>query len=145
LPYVGANGTSFDEGSPRQSLGLAQRRVAEQGWPAERDRLRATGLAAGIGYACFSERTAYGTPTMALRRMQMTPGYDTASVRMDPTGEVIVTTGTCAHGQGHETTFAQIVADRLGMHPDKVRLRHGDTAPASYGGGTFASPSILLA
>jgi len=144
FPYAGVNGISYDEGSYRESLDLAERRVAEQGWPAERDRLRATGLAAGIGYACFSERTAYGTPTMALRRMRMTPGYDTASVRMDPTGEVIVTTGTCAHGQGHETTFAQIVADRLGVHPDKVRLRQGDTDLASYGWGTFASRSIVI-
>src|SRR5262249_30521833 len=63
---------------------------------------------------------------------------------MDPTGEVIVTTGTCAHGQGHETTFAQIVADRLGVHPDKVRLRQGDTDLASYGWGTFASRSVVI-
>jgi carbon-monoxide dehydrogenase large subunit len=144
FPYTGVNLISYDEGSYRESLDLAERRVAEQGWAAERDRLRAAGLAAGIGYACFSERTAYGTPTMSLRRMRMTPGYDTASVRMDPTGEVIVTTGTCAHGQGHETTFAQIVADRLGVHPDQVRLRQGDTDLASYGWGTFASRSIVI-
>ena len=48
-------------------------------------------------------------------------------IRMDPTGEVIVTTGTCGHGPGHETTFAQIVADRLGVHPGQVTLRQGDT------------------
>jgi aerobic carbon-monoxide dehydrogenase large subunit len=144
FPYAGVNLISYDEGSYRESLDLAERRVAEQGWAAERDRLRAAGLAAGIGYACFSERTAYGTPTMSLRRMRMTPGYDTASVRMDPTGEVVVTTGTCAHGQGHETTFAQIVADRLGVHPDQVRLRQGDTDLASYGWGTFASRSIVI-
>src|SRR5262249_5208167 len=156
FPYTGVNLISYDEGSYRESLDLAERRggeegggaargrVAEQGWAAERDRLRAAGLAAGIGYACFSERTAYGTPTMSLRRMRMTPGYDTASVRMDPTGEVTVTTGTCAHGQGHETTFAQIVADRLGVHPDQVRLRQGDTDLASYGWGTFASRSIVI-
>jgi carbon-monoxide dehydrogenase large subunit len=144
FPYVGVNLISYDEGSYRESLDLAERRVAGQGWAAERDRLRAAGLAAGIGYACFSERTAYGTPTMSLRRMRVTPGYDTASVRMDPTGEVIVTTGTCAHGQGHETTFAQIVADRLGVHPDQVRLRQGDTDLASYGWGTFASRSIVI-
>ncbi len=144
FPYAGVNGISYDEGSYRESLDLAERRVAEQGWPAARDRLRAEGLAAGIGYACFSERTAYGTPTMSLRRMRMTPGYDTASVRMDPTGEVIVTTGTCAHGQGHETTFAQIVADRLGVHPDQVRLRQGDTDLAAYGWGTFASRSVVI-
>ena len=112
--------------------------------PGERDRLRATGRLAGIGYSCFSERTAYGTPTMSQRRMRMTPGYDTAAVRMDPSGGVIVTTGTCGHGQGHETTFAQIVADRLGVHPAQVRLRQGDTDLASYGWGTWGSRSIVI-
>src|SRR4029077_18224584 len=133
FPYTGVNKITYDEGSYREALDLAEKRTAEQGWPAERDRLREQGQRAGVGYACFSERTAYGTPTMSQRRMRMTPGYDTALVRMDPTGEVIVTTGTCGHGQGHETTFAQIVADRLGVHPDQVRLRQGDTDLASYG------------
>jgi carbon-monoxide dehydrogenase large subunit len=144
FPYTGVNGISYDEGSYRQSLDLAERKVEEAGWLDERDRLRARGLRAGIGYACFSERTAYGTPTMSQRRMRMTPGYDTAHVRMDPTGEVIVTTGTCGHGQGHETTFAQIVAERLGVHPDQVRLRQGDTDLASYGWGTWGSRSIVI-
>jgi aerobic carbon-monoxide dehydrogenase large subunit len=55
-----------------------------------------------------------------------------------------VTTGTCGHGQGHETTFAQIVADRLGVHPDRVRLRQGDTDLVSYGWGTWGSRSIVI-
>jgi carbon-monoxide dehydrogenase large subunit len=144
FPYTGVNGITYDEGSYRESLDLAERKVGEAGWPAERDALRAQGLRAGIGYACFNERTAYGTPTMSLRRMRMTPGYDTARVVMDPTGEVTVTTGTCGHGQGHETTFAQIVADRLGVHPDQVRIRQGDTDLAAYGWGTFASRSVVI-
>jgi carbon-monoxide dehydrogenase large subunit len=144
FPYTGVNGITYDEGSYRESLDLAERQVADAGWHAERDALRDAGLRAGIGYACFSERTGYGTPTMSQRRMRMTPGYDTAQVRMDPTGEVVVTTGTCGHGQGHETTFAQIVADRLGVHPDQVRLRQGDTDLAAYGWGTFASRSIVI-
>jgi carbon-monoxide dehydrogenase large subunit len=144
FPYTGVNGITYDEGSYRESLDLAERRVADDGWHAERDALRDAGWRAGIGYACFSERTGYGTPTMAQRRMRMTPGYDTAQVQMDPTGEVVVTTGTCGHGQGHETTFAQIVADRLGLHPDQVRLRQGDTDLAAYGWGTFASRSIVI-
>jgi carbon-monoxide dehydrogenase large subunit len=144
FPYTGVNGITYDEGSYRESLDRAEKHVAEQGWPAERDRLRLAGLRAGIGYACFSERTAYGTPAMGQRRMRMTPGYDTAMVRMDPTGEVIVTTGTCGHGQGHETTFAQIVADRLGVHPGQVRLRQGDTDLASYGWGTWGSRSVVI-
>jgi aerobic carbon-monoxide dehydrogenase large subunit len=144
FPYTGVTGISYDEGSYRESLDLAEQRVTAGGWHGERDRLRTAGLRAGIGYSCFSERTAYGTPTMSQRRMRMTPGYDTAQVRMDPSGEVIVTTGTCGHGQGHETTFAQIVADRLGIHPDQVRLRQGDTDLSSYGWGTFGSRSIVI-
>ncbi len=144
FPYTGINKITYDEGSYRESLDLAEERVNAKGWPAERARLRARGQLAGIGYACFSERTAYGTPAMSQRRMRMTPGYDTAMVRMDPTGEVIVTTGTCGHGQGHETTFAQIVADRLGIHPDQVRLRQGDTDLASYGWGTWGSRSVVI-
>ena len=144
FPYTGVNGITYDEGSYAESLDRAEKQVAEHGWAAERDRLRGQGLRAGIGYSCFSERTAYGTPAMSLRRMRMTPGYDTASVRMDPSGEVIVTTGTCGHGQGHETTFAQIVADRLGIDPGQVRLREGDTDLASYGWGTWGSRSIVI-
>jgi aerobic carbon-monoxide dehydrogenase large subunit len=144
FPYRGVNKVTYDEGSYRESLDLAEEHVTEKAWQAERDQIRQSGQRAGIGYACFSERTAYGTPTMSQRRMRMTPGYDTALVRMDPTGEVIVTTGTCGHGQGHETTFAQIVADRLGVHPDQVRLRQGDTDLASYGWGTWGSRSVVI-
>ena len=142
FPYHGVNGISYDEGSYRESLDLAETQVKP--WHTERDTVRAGGLLAGIGFACFSERTAYGTPAMSQRRMRMTPGYDTALVRMDPTGEVIVTTGTCGHGQGHETTFAQIVADQLGIGPDQVRLRQGDTDLAGYGWGTWGSRSIVI-
>ena len=144
FPYTGVNKITYDEGSYRESLDLAEQIVTERAWAAERDTLRSAGQRAGIGYACFSERTAFGTPTMSQRRMRMTPGYDTALVRMDPTGEVIVTTGTCGHGQGHETTFAQIVADRLGIHPSQVRLRQGDTDLASYGWGTWGSRSVVI-
>ncbi|HTZ28503.1 MAG TPA: xanthine dehydrogenase family protein molybdopterin-binding subunit [Streptosporangiaceae bacterium] len=143
FPYTGVSGISYDEGSYRQSLDLAERQVKET-FLNVTPRGDSGGVMTGVGYACFSERTAYGTPTMSQRRMAMTPGYDTALVRMDPSGEVIVTTGTCGHGQGHETTFAQIVADRLGVHPAQVRLRQGDTDLASYGWGTWGSRSIVI-
>ena len=140
FPYTSCNGITYDEGSYAESLDLAEKRVTEAGWPGERDRLRAAGLLAGIGYSCFSERTAYGTPTMSQRRMRMTPGYDTAMVRMDPSGEVIVTTGTCGHGQGHETTFAQIVADRLGVHPAQVQAPPGRHRPGLLRLGHLGQP-----
>lgn len=144
FPYTGVSGITYDEGSYRESLDLAERRVVRARWREELSSIQNGGVLAGVGYACFSERTAYGTPTMSQRRMAMTPGYDTALVRMDPSGEVIVTTGTCGQGQGHETTFAQIVADRLGVHPEQVRLRQGDTDLSSYGWGTWGSRSIVI-
>jgi carbon-monoxide dehydrogenase large subunit len=63
---------------------------------------------------------------------------------MDASGDVTVTSGTCGHGQGHETTFAQLVADRLGINPDRVKLRQGDTDLTSFGWGTFGSRSLVI-
>ncbi len=143
FPYTGANGITYDPGSYLESLEkcLAETRAA--GWWDRRDH-EGDGRLVGIGIANFSERTAYGTATMSQRRMQMTPGFDVAHVRMDASGDVVVTSGTCGHGQGHETTFAQIVADRLGIEPDRVKLRQGDTEVTSFGWGTFGSRSLVI-
>ena len=144
FPYTGVNRITYDEGSYREALDLAEEQVRERAWPAERDRLAARDCAPGSATPASPNAPPTAPPAMSQRRMRMTPGYDTALVRMDPTGEVIVTTGTCGHGQGHETTFAQIVADRLGVHPDQVRLRQGDTDLASYGWGTWGSRSVVI-
>jgi aerobic carbon-monoxide dehydrogenase large subunit len=140
FPYTGPNGITYEPGSYQEALDLCAAQIEEAGWRAP----GANGLLRGVGIACFSERTAYGTATMGLRKMAMTPGYDVVHIRMDPSGDVVVTTGTCGHGQGHETTFAQIVADQLGVHPDRVKLRQGDTDISSYGWGTFGSRSIVI-
>ena len=143
FPYLGANGIVYDPGSYMESLEkcLAETRAA--GWWDRRDQ-DGDGRLVGIGVANFSERTAYGTATMGQRKMQMTPGFEVAHVRMDASGDVVVTSGTCGHGQGHETTFAQIVADRLGIDPDRVKLRQGDTEVTSFGWGTFGSRSLVI-
>ena len=144
FPYTGVTSISYDEGSYLESLGTAEKWVVDHAWTTEVAALREDGALAGIGYSCFSERTGYGTPVMSQRRMMITPGFDTAIVRMDPTGHIQVTTGTSSHGQGHETTFAQIVADKFGVHPNQVSIRQGDTDLAPYGWGTFASRSIVI-
>ena len=141
FPYLGPNGITYEPGSYLESLQVCDEEIEKAGW---RTAQTPTGRLRGIGLACFSERTAYGTATMGQRKMQMTPGYDVVHIQMDPSGDVVVTTGTCGHGQGHETTFAQIVADRLGVHPDRVKLRQGDTDQSSYGWGTFGSRSIVI-
>lgn len=143
FPYIGPNGISYELGSYTEALELCAEEVDKAGWWQRRETADDHRIY-GVGIASFSERTAYGTATMGLRKMQMTPGFEVSHVRMDPSGDVTVTSGTCGHGQGHETTFAQIVADRLGIHPDRVKLRQGDTDLTSYGWGTFGSRSLVI-
>ncbi len=142
FPYTGANGITYEPGSYLEALERCVDEVGGSGWWDE--RARDDGLLRGIGIVNFSERTAYGTATMGLRKMQMTPGFEVSHVRMDASGDVVVTSGTCGHGQGHETTFAQLVADRLGVSPDRVKLRQGDTDLTSFGWGTFGSRSLVI-
>ena len=142
FPYTGVNGITYDPGSYVEALERCVAEVGAAGWWEARDR--DDGILRGIGIANFSERTAYGTATMGMRKMQMTPGFEVSHVRMDGSGDVVVTSGTCGHGQGHETTFAQIVADRLGITPDRVKLRQGDTDITSFGWGTFGSRSLVI-
>jgi carbon-monoxide dehydrogenase large subunit len=144
FPYSGVNGITYDPGTYRESLDLCATTLCEEGWYDLRERGAAEGRRIGIGYSCFNERTGYGTEAFAARKMQIVPGYDISSVRMDPTGTVTVTSGTSSHGQGHETTLAQIVADQLGVHIDSVKVRQGDTDLVPYGFGTFASRSMVI-
>ncbi|MBC7633663.1 MAG: xanthine dehydrogenase family protein [Flavobacterium sp.] len=142
FPYTGPNGITYEPGSYVEALDHCVAEIETAGWWQACEQN--DGLLRGVGIANFSERTAYGTATMGLRKMQMTPGFEVSHVRMDASGDVVVTSGTCGHGQGHETTFAQIVADRLGITPDRVKLRQGDTEITSFGWGTFGSRSLVI-
>lgn len=144
FPYTGVNNITYDPGSYLESLNLCEQLVKDEGWYGKQDAARAEGRHIGIGYACFSERTGYGSAAFAQRKMQVVPGFDISEVRMDTSGAVTVTTGTMSHGQSHETTMAQIVADELGLDIAKVRLHQGDTDRITYGFGTFASRSITV-
>lgn len=141
FPHTGVNGITYDPGSYRESLDSCERRLRGEGWYDER---AAGDRTIGIGYACFNERTGYGTEAFAQRRMPVVPGYDLSEARMDPSGDVTITTGTSAHGQGHETTLAQVAADRLGLDPRRVKIRQGDTDLVGYGWGTFGSRSAAI-
>ncbi len=124
-----------------QSLDLCEQVLRDEGWPG---RSLSDGRVLGIGYSCFSERTGYGSGAFAARKMQVVPGFDLSQITMDLDGTVTVTTGTLSHGQSHETTFAQIVADRLGLPYDKVTIVQGDTDRITYGWGSFASRSVTI-
>ncbi len=144
FPYTGANLVTYDAGTYGESLEDCLAELGYEDWPQRQARARAEGRLLGLGFVCFSERTGYGTPVFAGRGMAVTPGFDTAVVTMDPTGGVTVTTGVSAHGQGHATTFAQIVADQLGIEPSRVRVIEGDTDAVPFGWGTFGSRSIVI-
>ncbi|MGW1835487.1 xanthine dehydrogenase family protein molybdopterin-binding subunit [Streptomyces sp. NPDC002067] len=144
FPYTGVNNITYDPGSYRESLDLCERTLRAEGWYERRDAAAAEGRWLGIGYACFNERTGYGSTAFARRKMELVPGYDLAEVRMDPGGAVSVTTGTMSHGQSHETTLAQIAADTLGVDLARVKLHQGDTDQVPYGWGTFASRSVTI-
>jgi aerobic carbon-monoxide dehydrogenase large subunit len=141
FPYTGINGITYDPGSYRESLDLCEQVLRDEGWYDVRAQ---QGRVIGIGYACFSERTGYGSGAFAQRRMKVVPGFDISEVRMDTSGSLVVTTGTLSHGQSHETTMAQIVADRLGVDIARVKIVQGDTDRVIYGWGSFASRSITI-
>jgi len=145
FPHKSVTGLMMDEGSYRQTLDLA---VAALDVPRFRERqrqARAQGRYLGLGIATFSERTGYGTPAFAARGMGVTPGWEIAEVSMDPSGFVELRIGASPHGQGLRTTLAQIVADELGLVPERIKVVHGDTDRAPYGWGTFASRSLVIA
>jgi carbon-monoxide dehydrogenase large subunit len=144
FPYTSVTGLVYDPGSYRESLDLCADKLAYDSWRRRQEDARRAGRLIGLGLACFSERTGYGTPAFAQRKMGITPGFDSADIRMDPSGGVTVAVGTSGHGQGHRTTLAQIVADELGIEPARVRVVQGDTDSTPYGWGTFASRSVTI-
>jgi carbon-monoxide dehydrogenase large subunit len=139
LPYTTRTMLTYESGDYPSAL----RRTAElirsvQDRP-EDGRLR------GVGFSSYVETSGVG-PTSGSRAIGVqVASYETATVRMANDGSVRVHVGTCSHGQGHETTFAQLVADELGIHPEEVSVVHSDTETAPYSPyGTAASRSVAL-
>jgi carbon-monoxide dehydrogenase large subunit len=144
FPYVSATGLNFDEASYVETMEMAASAVDVPAFRKHQAQARAAGHYPGLGIATFSERTGYGTPAFAARGMEVAPGWETVEVAMDPSGFVEARIGASPHGQGLRTTLAQIVADELGVAPDRIRITHGDTDRTPYGFGTFASRSLVI-
>jgi len=139
FPFQTATGLAYDSGNYALPLDTA---LAEIDYPAlrrEQQQARASGKLMGIGLSTYGEICAIG-PSPA------TPagGWESATVKIEPSGKITVMTGASPHGQGEETTFAQIVADELGVDIDDVVVLHGDTAVVQYGIGTFGSRGTAI-
>ncbi len=134
FPFATATGLSYDSGNYAEPLHRALKEVNYQALRREQAEARAAGRLMGIGISTYGEICAMG-PSAALPA----GGWESATVKIEPTGKVTVLTGASPHGQGEETTFAQIAADELGVDIDDVLVIHGDTAVVQYGIGTFGS------
>jgi carbon-monoxide dehydrogenase large subunit len=145
FPYVSATGLTFDDATYVETMELAVKQIDLLQFRARQKEARAKGRYLGIGFSTFSERTGYGTPAFAARGMEITPGWETVEIAMDPSGFVEARIGSSPHGQGLRTTLAQIIADEIGVEPRLIRVVHGDTDRTPYGFGTFASRSLVIA
>ena len=134
FPYQTATGLSYDSGNYSEPLKKALDLVGYFNLRQEQRQARASGRLLGIGISTYGEICAFG-PSPA------TPagGWESATVKIEPSGKVTVMTGASPHGQGEETTFAQIAADELGVPINDVIVVHGDTAVVQHGIGTFGS------
>ena len=145
FPYTSVTGLTYDSGSYVESVARARTALDYDRLRREQRAGREHGRYLGIGFATYTEQTALNSETFARRGNDVTLGYDSAHVRIEPSGGVTVSVGVPSQGQGVETTMAQVVADRLGVRCEDVGVGYGDTATAPYGMGAFASRGAVVA
>jgi carbon-monoxide dehydrogenase large subunit len=145
FPHTSVTGLVFDEASYVETMEAAVKAAGVPAFRARQAKARAEGRYLGLGVATFCERTGYGTQAFAARGMEVTPGWETVEMSMDPSGYIEARIGASPHGQGLRTTLSQIIADELGTSPERIKIVHGDTDRTPYGWGTFASRSLVIA
>jgi carbon-monoxide dehydrogenase large subunit len=139
FPYRSATGFVYDSGNYEGALNLALEKIGYLDLRREQEEARAQGKLYGIGLASFTEVVGAGPHKQYdILGLAMNDG---AELRVHPTGTAILKLSVQTQGQGHETTFAQIVAEELGIQPEHVKVMHGDTDNTPYGLGTYASRS----
>jgi len=144
MPFDNITSKHFDSGDYPECL---RRAVGAIDLPAVRARQRAgeaDGRLLGVGFAIFCEQSAHGTSVYAGWGIPMVPGHEQASARLTPDGGLELRVGAHSHGQGHETTLAQVANEILGIDPEAVKVVHGDTAYTPYSTGTWGSRCMVM-
>ena len=144
FPYATPVALTYDTGDYEASLDKALQLIDYRGFAARRAASEANGKKRGIGFSSYIEACGLAPSQVAISLGAGVGLFESAEVRVNVTGSVTVFTGSHSHGQGHETTFAQVVSDRLGIPIDEVEVVHGDTARSDYGLGTYGSRSIAV-
>jgi aerobic carbon-monoxide dehydrogenase large subunit len=135
---------NYDVGDFGASLDAALKAIDYAGFPARKEKAKQEGKLRGIGISCYIEACGIA-PSKAVGSLGAGVGlWESAEVRVNPVGTIEVLTGSHSHGQGHETTFAQLVADRLGIPINQVSIVHGDTDKVQFGMGTYGSRSAAV-
>jgi carbon-monoxide dehydrogenase large subunit len=144
FPYQTPVHLIYDIGDYEASLDEALRLADHAGFPARQAEAKARGKLRGMGLACYIEACGVA-PSQLIGKMGAGAGlWESAQIRFNATGTAFVLTGTHGHGQGHETTFGQIVADMFGIPIENVELIHGDTSQVPMGMGTYGSRSLAV-
>ncbi len=144
FPYATPVGLTYDVGGYAAHLDKAMQMADVVGFPARKVASAAKGKKRGLGYACYIEACGIAPSNVAGALGARAGLYEAGEVRVNPTGGVTVFTGSHSHGQGHETTFAQVVAARLGIPVGNVEIVHGDTGRVPFGMGTYGSRSLAV-
>jgi len=143
FPFTTATGAVYDSGDYELALAKALERFDYPASRARQAKARAEGKLVGIGVATFTEICGLG-PSTGASPIQRTGSWESGMVRVEPTGNVVITTGASPHGQGQETAFAQMAADAFGIDMNDVEVMHGDTDVVTHGVGTFGSRGLVV-
>ncbi|HZZ87559.1 MAG TPA: xanthine dehydrogenase family protein molybdopterin-binding subunit [Caulobacteraceae bacterium] len=144
FPYETPVALIYDTGDYGKSLDRALQLADVAGFPARRAASEAKGRKRGLGYSCYIEACGLAPSQLAIALGAGVGLYESGEVRVNPTGSVTVFTGSHSHGQGHETTFAQVVASKFGIPIEQVEVVHGDTGRMEFGLGTYGSRSLAV-
>jgi len=145
MPYDNVARKHYDSGDYRKALILARDKIGFEAWRERQRRGEPDGRLIGIGFASYCEQTAHGTSVFSGWGLPIIPGYDQATVRVTADGGLEVRAGVHSHGQGMETTLAQIAHEVTGIDLANIRVVLGDTGTTPYSTGTYASRSIVMA
>ncbi len=145
MPYTNIMGKLFDSGDYPESLRRAVAAIDLDGVRRRQAAGEGDGRLIGLGLATYVEQTAHGTKVFAGAGIEVLPGYEQARARLAPDGSLELEIGVQSHGQGMETTMAQVASEVLGIDTELVRVRHGDTGETPFSTGTYASRSMVMA
>lgn len=145
MPYINIAGKAFDSGDYPSSLHRVMKMLNYQGFTQRQKAALDQGRYIGIGFASYTEQSAHGTSVFASWGLPIVPGYDGATVRLAADGSLEIKVGVHSHGQGMETTLAQVAQEVTKLPIEKIIVTHGDTNETPFSTGTYASRSIVMA